>query len=100
MKRLSRTELELLGTLGTRRVSGRELAKLYEKETHRSISYGTLYTTMGRLRDRGWVEQDDSEDDDGRLRYFVITGAGIKAVNEEKRQLDSLLSLLKQEEFA
>ena len=100
MKRLSRTELELLGTLGARRLSGRELARLYEKETLRSISYGTLYTTMGRLRDQGWVEQQDSENEDGRLRYFVITGAGIAALNQETRQLDALLVLLKKEEFA
>jgi DNA-binding PadR family transcriptional regulator len=100
MKRPSRTELELLATLGTRRLSGRDLAKLYEKETDRSISYGTLYTTMARLRDQGWVEQQDSEDEDGRLRYFLITGAGITVLNEERRQLDALLVLLKKEAFA
>src|SRR5947209_5871301 len=100
MKRLSRTELELLGTLGSRRLSGRELARLYEGETRRNIAYGTLYTTMGRLRDQGLVEQQDSEDEDGRLRYFVMTGAGITAMTDEKRQLQTLLAFLTKEEFA
>jgi DNA-binding PadR family transcriptional regulator len=46
-----------------------------------SIGYGALYTTMSRLNDVGWVEQTDSEDEDGRLRCFRITGDGIKAMS-------------------
>ena len=76
MKMPSATETALLTVLGPHRLTGRQLAVRYKEESGRSISYGTLYTTMSRLRDLGWVEQSDSEDEDGRLRYFRLTGAG------------------------
>jgi DNA-binding PadR family transcriptional regulator len=84
MKMPSPTETALLVALGSARLTGRELALRYEEETSRSISYGTLYTTMSRLRKLGWVEQTDSEDEDGRLRYFQITGAGVHALSETR----------------
>lgn len=60
--------------------SGRELAKAYEKEAGRKISYGTLYTTMRRLKEAGFVTVRDDEDADGRIRFFQATGAGLRAV--------------------
>jgi DNA-binding PadR family transcriptional regulator len=82
MKMPSLTETALLVALGSSRLTGRELAQRYKEETGRNISYGTLYTTMSRLRKLGWVEQTDSEDEDGRLRYFEMTGAGAHALSE------------------
>jgi DNA-binding PadR family transcriptional regulator len=82
MKLPSATELGLMVALGSNRLNGRELAKAYEERLGRSISYGSLYTTMSRLCDAGWVEQADGEDTDGRLRYFELTGDGTRAVAE------------------
>lgn len=77
--------------LGAREVSGRDLAKRYDEENGSSISFGTLYTTMRRLKEAGWVEARDDGEGDGRVRFFKMSGAGA-------RVLPRLLSL--QTEFA
>jgi len=58
------------------KISGRDLAKRYLEENGKEISYGTLYTTMRRLKEGGWVEMRDEEEGDRRVRYFKIT-AGV-----------------------
>ncbi len=73
------TEFQLLALTVTER-TGREVGKLFEKETGRSISFGTLYTSFRRMREAGWVAMRDDEDEDGRLRWFRITGAGVEAL--------------------
>jgi DNA-binding PadR family transcriptional regulator len=75
MRLPSPVELQLLALVGDER-PGREVAKAYEKETGRQISYGTLYTTFRRLREAGWVSVRDGEDEDGRIRWFKITASG------------------------
>jgi DNA-binding PadR family transcriptional regulator len=87
----SGTEFQLLTLVVTER-SGREVAKLYEKETKRSISYGTLYTTFRRLREWGWVTVRDDEDEDGRIRWFRITASGVKAMERAREQYRNLAS--------
>lgn len=82
MKMPSPTEMNLLTALGAREISGRDLAKRYEQETGSSISYGTLYTTMRRLKDSGWVEVREAETEDRRVRYFKISGAGAKIIHQ------------------
>ena len=76
MNDLSPIEAQLLALISDEERSGREVAMLYKQETGRSISYGTLYTTFRRLKERGLVRSRDGEDEDGRLRYFKITGEG------------------------
>ncbi len=78
-KILSATELKLLSLVTTER-NGREVAKLYRKETGKRISYGTLYTTFRRLRERGWVRMRGDRGSDGRIRLFVVTAAGSRAL--------------------
>ena len=80
MKLPSPTEMGLLEALGPREISGRDLAKRYEKETGKSISYGTLYTTMRRLKEDGWIEARDSDEGDRRVRLFKISGTGAKVL--------------------
>ncbi len=93
MKLPSQTELGLLVALGAIRCTGRDLAKRYKDEVGKSISYGSLYTTMSRLKDQGWVDAEDSEDEDGRLRYFRITGKGQRAIQEAREFYGRLLGL-------
>jgi DNA-binding PadR family transcriptional regulator len=93
MKMPSNTELGLLVALGPHRLSGRDLAKRYKEETCKSISYGTLYTTMSRLQEQRWVEHDDTEDADGRVRFFRLTGDGVSAINEARSFYAQLLGL-------
>lgn len=72
-------EMHLLALVVSKK-AGREIAKCYEKETGKSISYGSLYTTFRRLKEAGWVRVEEGEDEDGRIRYFQITGHGVKAL--------------------
>ena len=62
---------------------GREVARLYQQETGKQISYGTLYTTLRRMRQRGWVRMRRQADSpaapsavrqpvDSRLRSNVL----------------------------
>jgi len=83
----------LLVALGPQRLNGRELAARYKDRAGKTISYGTLYTTMGRLKDAGWVEQVDSEAEDGRLRHFRLTGNGLDTVNKSRTFYWRLLGL-------
>ena len=74
--------MQLLALVAHEERSGREVAKLYEQETGKSISYGTLYTTFRRLKESGWVKTRDDEDEDGRVRFFRIDVDGRKALAE------------------
>ncbi|MCC7173410.1 MAG: PadR family transcriptional regulator [Planctomycetes bacterium] len=79
----SPVELQLLALTITER-SGREVAKLYEDETRRSMSWGTLYTTLRRMAESKWVTVRDGADEDGRIRYFKITGKGATALERAR----------------
>jgi DNA-binding PadR family transcriptional regulator len=86
MKWPSATELLLLEILSEHdELAGREVAKAYEKEHKKTISYGTLYTTLRRLKEQGWVSMRDDEDEDGRVRFFSIDPRGRAAMNGAKR---------------
>lgn len=88
--------MDLLNALGVREVSGRDLAKRFEAETGRTISYGTLYTTMRRLKDAGWVEARDDENGDRRIRLFKLSGSATKILP----QLRSIVDYLPEQEVA
>lgn len=85
----SSTEFQLLTLVVTER-SGRDVAQLFKKETGRTISYGTLYTTFRRLREWGWVTVRDDGDEDGRVRWFRITASGSKAMDRAREQFRGL----------
>ena len=88
-KILSPTEFRLLALVTTER-SGREAAKLYRKETGKRISYGTLYTTFRRLREQGWVRVRDDRDEDGRVRFFLVTATGSRALDLSRQHYQEL----------
>lgn len=84
--------MQLLALVAEEELAGREVALRYQTETGRAISYGTLYTTFRRLKDDGLVSVRDDEDEDGRVRYFRITGHGKRALNEARARYQSLAS--------
>ena len=69
------------------------MATRYKEEAGRSISYGTLYTTFRRLREAGWVDSRDDDDQDGRVRYFRLLGAGARALMAGRRHYAALADL-------
>ena len=77
----SRKELEILSLLGHER-TGREIAQAYQRCFGRAISYGTLYATLGRAKDEGWIRSRQVKSAaDGRFRYFKLTEKGKRARN-------------------
>src|SRR5688572_9765326 len=86
MKLPSPTEMRLLEILSEHgELAGREVAKAYAKEYKTTVSYGTLYTTMRRLKEQGLVATRDDEDEDGRVRFFSIDPRGKAALNAARR---------------
>lgn len=56
---------------------------------------GTLYGTIKRMLNDGWIEEcdqrPDPEMDDERRRYYRLTGLGAKAAAAETRRLELLV---------
>ena len=90
---LSETEYRLLAIMGGNERSGREIAKLFRDETGKAISYGTLYTSFRRLAEKGFVRVRDDEDQDGRIRFFRITGAGFSTLIDARTHYSQLAAL-------
>ncbi|HEV7644621.1 MAG TPA: helix-turn-helix transcriptional regulator [Pyrinomonadaceae bacterium] len=80
---LSKTEaliLQLMSENGFREVYGLELLRL----SNGGIKRGTVYTTLQRMEDKGFVvsRQEDKPDDVSGIprRLYEITGAGQRAL--------------------
>lgn len=78
MKIPSKTEFVLLQLLGDQTLTGRELHAL-SKAKKKPVAYGTIYTTMKRLKDNGWIEVEDHAEDD-RKKLFSVRKNGIRAL--------------------
>lgn len=65
---------------------GLDIRQEYQQASGDSMPLGSLYTTMQRIEDKGFVTSElrDSASERGgnRRRYFRITGAGMNALNE------------------
>ena len=67
------------------------------KEAHRSISIGSLYITLGRLEEKGYLTSRTGETGDergGRVkRYFALTGEGAAILVDTQESRDVIKSL-------
>lgn len=71
--------MELLAILCSRKkCSGRELARFYKEETP-SINF--VRHQLSRLKEAEWVTIVEDSEEDGRVRYFITTAAGVKALS-------------------
>jgi DNA-binding PadR family transcriptional regulator len=53
---------------------------------------GTLYGTLQRLLDQGWVVAVDGPDTaDERRRYYRLNGVGRRALEDEVKRMESLV---------
>ncbi len=85
----SEKEFQLLA-LTTAERTGRDIAKLYKRAAGRSISYGTLYPTLRRLVDAGWVRSRDDVNEAGRIKWFLITGEGRRTLESAREHYERL----------
>ncbi len=73
------------------RSHGLAIARELEEIKAKMISVGALYKAIRRLERDGMLlgewEDDDGAHQGGRRRYYEITGAGEKALNEQRAEL-------------
>ena len=88
-------EFELLVMLTIIRLGenayGVPISQEIEQQTGRSVSYGTVYSTLERLQKKGLVASnlgDATPERGGRAkRYFRATSTGLRTVRETKQSL-------------
>jgi DNA-binding PadR family transcriptional regulator len=52
----------------------------------------TLYTTIQRLLESGWIKEvPGPKDSDSRRRYYRLTGDGSSALNQELERMEALV---------
>lgn len=78
---------------------GVSIRDLIEQETGRNVSFGAIYTTLDRLKNKGYVSSKQGEptkERGGRAkRYFKIEGIGETALTEAQTARNKMLRLTK-----
>ena len=78
-------EAALLTILTTGEKYGRELRELYQKRTKIQLPLGSLYTTLDRMEDQGFVTSrmgdPNPERGGNRRKFYRITASGLRALN-------------------
>ncbi len=78
---------------------GVSIRDLIEQETGRNVSFGAIYTTLERLKTKGYISSrqgEPTQERGGRAkRYFRIEGVGETALSEAQRGRDRMLKLTK-----
>jgi PadR family transcriptional regulator, regulatory protein PadR len=88
-------EFELLVMLTVLRLGdgayGVPISREIERQTGRDVAFGTVYSTLERLQEKGFVCSnlgDATRERGGRAkRYFRVTSAGLRTVRETKQGL-------------
>jgi PadR family transcriptional regulator, regulatory protein PadR len=88
-------EFELLVMLTLIRLGddayGVPISREIEQQTGRSVAFGTVYATLERLQQKGFVSSnlgDATPERGGRAkRYFRATSTGLRTVRETKQSL-------------
>jgi len=94
--------LRTLATLGPQHAYAIATRVQQVSEDLLNLNQGTLYPALVRLEQQGWIKGAWDKTENGReAKYYSITRAGQKALNEETKQwrrLASLMEKLLQEE--
>jgi len=97
---LSETTLYILVSLTHGPLHGYAIAKEVQamSENRVILSVSTLYTTLKRLLEDGWIErvgEDPQPDEGGRPRkVYTLTERGQRIIGLEKKRLRALLALV------
>ena len=100
---LSETTLYILGSLAPAPLHGYAIAKAVRllSEERVVLSVSTLYTTLKRLLENGWierVEEDPEPDEAGHPRKtYALTERGRRILAAEKMRLRSLLAMVQKQ---
>ena len=90
----SRAAFLILFALGTGEKHGyalmREARELSDGEFQ--IGPATLYTTIQRLLESGWIKEvPGPKNSDSRRRHYGLTGEGSEALNMELKRMESMV---------
>jgi PadR family transcriptional regulator PadR len=70
---------------------GVPISRGIEEQTGRSVAFGTVYSTLERLQNKGYVRSklgDATPERGGRAkRYFQATATGLRTVRETRQSL-------------
>lgn len=91
----SPTEFSILSLLANRsrshELTGLEIAEGHRAATNRALSFGTMYSTLRRLKDEGLVVAETRWTEDGdKVRVFKLTGDGVHVLNHSARYFGGL----------
>jgi len=91
---LPQVAFSILLALSLRERHGYEIIKQVEEDSNGKINLGpgALYTSIKQLRASGLI-LEVSHQDDTRRRYYKLSNTGVKALKEELRYYDSVVSL-------
>ena len=90
-------ELLVLALVEDRARHGYEIAKLIEQRTDGSLRFtlASLYATLYRLEDRGWIKGRWVEAaGQRRRRFYRLTAAGRKQLQEETRSWNRMADII------
>ncbi len=76
------------------KLHGYAIAKEVGRQTDGQVRMGpgTLYGTLQRLLDLGWITVSEAPGEvDERRRYYRLTGIGKRSLQEEVRRMDALV---------
>lgn len=79
-------ELHIMSILLNGERFGRQVNLEYEKLTGKRMPIGSLYTTLDRMQDKGYIKSREGEPNPeyggNRRRFFSLTGKGQRAFDE------------------
>jgi DNA-binding PadR family transcriptional regulator len=84
----------ILLALADGKLHGYAIAQTVAQQTNGEVRMGpgTLYGSLQRLLDQGWVAVSESpEGVDERRRYYRLTGVGRRALETEVQRMDALV---------
>jgi transcriptional regulator len=59
------------------------------------VSFGSLFPTLHRMEERGWVEAEwRSSDNNRRAKYYRLTSAGRSQLKDEERQWNQVVKIM------
>ena len=59
------------------------------------VSFGSLFPTLHRMEERGWVEAEwRSSDNNRRAKYYRLTSAGRAQLKDEERQWNQVVKIM------
>jgi DNA-binding PadR family transcriptional regulator len=94
MPPLTPAVLHILLALAHGKLHGYAISKAVLQQTGGEVRMGpgTLYGTLQRLLDQGWVVVSDSpEGVDERRRYYRLSGLGKRALEGEVQRMEALV---------